>query len=149
MRKIRNLLSMPLVLAISMAGYGEVKAAPVGTPKETNIAIGTHSVGGAYYASGSGLAKVISEHSTMKAVVKPHAGPNAWMPQLDNERDQRLSDPCQEPSLHDDGQYQSDPGHHRPQGFRHQQRQGPEGQARGSALRRQHHHRQADGGADG
>ena len=84
MRKIRNLLSIPLVLAISMAGYGEVKAAPVGTPKETNIAIGTHSVGGAYYASGSGLAKVISDHSTMKAVVKPHAGPNAWMPQLDN-----------------------------------------------------------------
>lgn len=49
-----------------------------------NIGLGTHRVGLAYYGAGVGLAKVISENSPIKVVVKPFAGPNAWMPLLNS-----------------------------------------------------------------
>lgn len=48
------------------------------------IGIGTNRVGLAYHAAGVGIAKVISEKSPMKVLVKPFAGPNAWMPLLDS-----------------------------------------------------------------
>jgi TRAP transporter TAXI family solute receptor len=47
-------------------------------PKTVGIA--THSVGGAYHASGSGVASLISQKTTIRAVVQPHSGPSAWVP---------------------------------------------------------------------
>ncbi|MCL5959639.1 MAG: TAXI family TRAP transporter solute-binding subunit [Chloroflexi bacterium] len=46
------------------------------------IAIGTHPAGTGYNATGAGIAKVASDHSPIKVIVKPFAGPNAWMPML-------------------------------------------------------------------
>jgi len=45
----------------------------------TNVGIGTHPVGGGYYACGTGIAKLISSKTKIHAVVQPFAGPNAWM----------------------------------------------------------------------
>jgi TRAP transporter TAXI family solute receptor len=51
-------------------------------PKTVGIA--THSVGGAYHASGSGVASLISQKTTIRAVVQPHSGPSAWVPIMQN-----------------------------------------------------------------
>ncbi|MCL5960519.1 MAG: TAXI family TRAP transporter solute-binding subunit [Chloroflexi bacterium] len=56
-------------------------AAPKGLP--STVGIGTHPVGGGFYAVGTGVAKVVSDHSPIKVIVKPFAGPNAWMPMMD------------------------------------------------------------------
>jgi len=56
-------------------------AAPaISTPVE--ISIGTHGVGSSFYSCGVGFAKLISDHSQLKAVAKPFAGPSAWLPLL-------------------------------------------------------------------
>jgi len=44
------------------------------------IGIATHSIGGAYHASGSGVASLISKKTPIIAVVQPFAGPSAWVP---------------------------------------------------------------------
>ena len=46
------------------------------------VGIGTHPVGGAYHAVGTGIAVLISDKTKIRAVVQPFAGPNAWMPQM-------------------------------------------------------------------
>jgi len=66
-------LSLGLLPTISFAA----------TPPAT-ISIGTHRVGLSYHAAGVGIAKVVSEKSAIKVLVKPFAGPNAWMPLLDS-----------------------------------------------------------------
>jgi uncharacterized protein len=58
-----------------------VTSAPA-KPLPAEVSIGTHTIGASYHSVGSGLAKVITEHSPIKVVVKPFAGPNAWMPLL-------------------------------------------------------------------
>jgi TRAP transporter TAXI family solute receptor len=49
---------------------------------ESNVNIGTHAVGGAYYAMGTGVAKIVSENTPIKATVLPYAGPDAWIPEM-------------------------------------------------------------------
>jgi TRAP transporter TAXI family solute receptor len=44
--------------------------------------IATHAVGTGYNAVSSGIAKLISDHTTIKATTVPMAGPNAFMPLL-------------------------------------------------------------------
>ena len=66
------------VLACSMlltVGLGTASAQLPST-----VGIGTHPVGGAYHASGSGVAALISEKTKIRAVAQPFGGPNAWMP---------------------------------------------------------------------
>lgn len=46
----------------------------------STVGIGTHPVGGAYHASGSAVAALISEKTKIRAVAQPFGGPNAWMP---------------------------------------------------------------------
>lgn len=49
----------------------------------TLLGMGTHRVGLSYHAVGVGIAKVVGEKSPIKVLVKPFAGPNAWMPLLE------------------------------------------------------------------
>ncbi|KUO72769.1 MAG: hypothetical protein APF77_02055 [Clostridia bacterium BRH_c25] len=49
---------------------------------ESSVNIGTHAVGGAYYAMGTGVAKIVSEKTPISATVLPYAGPDAWMPEM-------------------------------------------------------------------
>ena len=48
------------------------------------VGIATHAVGGAYHASGSGVASLISQKTPIRAVVQPHSGPSAWVPLMQN-----------------------------------------------------------------
>lgn len=50
---------------------------------EESISLGTPPVGATYNTVGSGIAKVLSENSSIKVSVKPSQGPSAWGPQLD------------------------------------------------------------------
>lgn len=58
------------------------------SPKENeknlvkSVNIGTHTVGGAYYAMGTGVAKIITKNTSIQATVLPYAGPDAWMPDM-------------------------------------------------------------------
>lgn len=46
------------------------------------IYIGTHPLGSFYYVIGTAIAKVIEEHTSLKAKVLPLSGPTAWMPMM-------------------------------------------------------------------
>lgn len=74
-------------LAVTLLVLVLVLAAPLASAHAQTlpsvISMGTHRVGLSYHAVGVGIAKVVSEKSPMKVLVKPFAGPNAWMPLLD------------------------------------------------------------------
>ncbi len=53
------------------------------TKLPATIGIGTHAVGGAYHASGTGVAALISNKTKIRAVVQPFGGPNTWMPLME------------------------------------------------------------------
>lgn len=88
-RFILCVLALCLFLA-QFAGCSSDQAnSQTGTPAseekkelESSVNIGTHAVGGAYYAMGTGVAKIISENTPVKATVLPYAGPDAWMPEM-------------------------------------------------------------------
>lgn len=46
------------------------------------ISIGTNPVGAFFHTIGVAAAKVINDHTNLKAVVKPMSGPEAWMPYM-------------------------------------------------------------------
>ncbi|MCL5960511.1 MAG: TAXI family TRAP transporter solute-binding subunit [Chloroflexi bacterium] len=48
------------------------------------MALGTPPIGSSYNTVGTGVAKVASDHTSMKVIVKPFAGPQAWMPLIDS-----------------------------------------------------------------
>ena len=78
MKKKILLTPLGLLLAISLVAMGFAAQPVIALPKRLTFA--THSVGTILHASGSGLAKVASEHSGMLVVVSPTAGPTAWVP---------------------------------------------------------------------
>lgn len=47
------------------------------------VSIGTHPVGSYFNTIGTAAAKVISEHTKMKGIPKPMAGPAAWFPYME------------------------------------------------------------------
>src|SRR3990170_4424040 len=55
-----------------------------GKPLPRSVIIATHAVGTGFHADGSVIAKVVSEHSPMTMVVRPHPGPPAWLPAMIN-----------------------------------------------------------------
>jgi TRAP transporter TAXI family solute receptor len=75
----RVLVYLTIGIVAGITGVYSVQAADPGK-LPTNIGIGTHAVGGGYYACGTGIAKLISSKTKIHAVVQPFAGPNAWMP---------------------------------------------------------------------
>ena len=101
-RKRYFFLSIALLLVVSMMLIGCSSSTPASTPATTTpepgsdntvetpaapdypsiIGIGTHGTGGTYYACGSGIAKVVSDHAPFQVTVMPTGGPNAYMPLL-------------------------------------------------------------------
>ena len=47
------------------------------------ISIGTHSIGSFFHTTGTSAAKVITDHTKMRAIVKPMTGPVAWYPYME------------------------------------------------------------------
>ena len=50
-------------------------------PRSATLA--THAVGSLYNAMGTGIATVVSRHTSMNVRVQPFAGPPAWLPSMD------------------------------------------------------------------
>lgn len=50
----------------------------------SSVVIGTHSAGSGYHTVGSGLAKIISDYTPIRGNVRPTAGPQAWMSDLNS-----------------------------------------------------------------
>ena len=84
-------LAVLLVIGIMLSGCSpspSTSSAPPAPEGETQadlpaiIGLGTHAVGGTYYACGSGLAKVLNDHLPIQVTVMPTGGPNAYMPLL-------------------------------------------------------------------
>ena len=59
-------------------------AAADGKSLPRSVVIATHAVGTGFHADGSIVAKVVSEHLPMTMVVRPHPGPPAWLPAMNN-----------------------------------------------------------------
>ena len=95
-RQVYFPISIALLLMISIMLSGcspspSTSSAPPAPEGETQapaadlppiLGIGTHPIGGTYYACGSGLAKVISDHSPINVTVQPSGGPSAYMPSI-------------------------------------------------------------------
>lgn len=76
-----------ILLALFLSGCGDSKAqsnVSEGSEKKSGgvITIGTHPVGIAYHSAGAGVAKVISENTSLKMIVSPFTGGTAWTPLL-------------------------------------------------------------------
>ncbi|MGE0630374.1 MAG: TAXI family TRAP transporter solute-binding subunit, partial [Hyphomicrobiaceae bacterium] len=54
-----------------------------GTAGAQTLTLATDNVGSTYNAVGSGFAKTITENSKRRVIVRPHAGPDAYLDQLD------------------------------------------------------------------
>jgi len=67
-----------LFLSKASAAGAEAKSLP------RSVVIATHAVGSGFHADGSAVAKVVSEKSPMTMVVRPHPGPPAWLPAMNN-----------------------------------------------------------------
>ncbi len=66
--------------ALRPSGAGAAGAKPL--PK--TVVIATHAVGSGFHADGSAVAKLVSEKSPMTMVVRPHPGPPAWLPAMND-----------------------------------------------------------------
>lgn len=51
---------------------------------ETSIVLGTNPTGSAYNSVGTGVATVISDHAPFQVSVSTYAGPNIWLPLMNN-----------------------------------------------------------------
>jgi TRAP transporter TAXI family solute receptor len=51
-------------------------------PLPKSVVIATHATGSGFHADGSAVAKIVSEKSPMTMVVRPHPGPPAWLPSM-------------------------------------------------------------------
>ena len=92
------LLSVILVLAFLFSGCTQATSSstsapaasksaspspsPVTAPKQASLI--THNVGGTFYSSSVGVAKVISDNTPIKVVVIPTQGPTTYMPMINS-----------------------------------------------------------------
>lgn len=74
--------SQPAAKSSDQPAASETKPSAPAKPVEASLSIGTHPQGSSYNATGAGVAKVVTENSSVKITVKPFSGPNAWMPLL-------------------------------------------------------------------
>lgn len=49
-----------------------------------SLIVATHAVGTGFHSDGSAVAKIVSERTPMTMVVRPHPGPPAWLPGMNN-----------------------------------------------------------------
>ncbi|MDP3766475.1 MAG: TAXI family TRAP transporter solute-binding subunit [Dehalococcoidia bacterium] len=74
----RALLGCGLSLAFAS---GALAADPKLPP---SVVLATHSAGSGFHADGSVIAKIVSERLRITMVVRPHPGPPAWLPAMNN-----------------------------------------------------------------
>jgi len=81
MKKLHDLYILSAVFLLSLFIF--IPFASSQEKLQKTISIGTHSIGTFFHATGVAAAKTITDHSAMKALVKPMAGPVAWYPYME------------------------------------------------------------------
>jgi len=81
MKKICEVLTFSVIILLFLFCVVSVANAQGKLPK--TVSISTHSIGTFFHATGVAAAKTITDHTTMKALVKPMAGPVAWYPYME------------------------------------------------------------------
>lgn len=93
MQKLKKSVSLLLVIVlvtVCFAGCGsEAGTAPSASDtgasaSVSDVNIATQAVGTSYYAMGTGIAKIITDNTNIKATILPYAGPDAWMPEFNS-----------------------------------------------------------------
>jgi TRAP-type uncharacterized transport system substrate-binding protein len=69
-----------LVCALGAAPLHAAETKPL--PK--TVVIATHATGSGFHADGSAVAKVVSEKSPITMIARPHPGPPAWLPAMND-----------------------------------------------------------------
>lgn len=78
MRKAALVLAMVFICLLPSVRMAHCQE---GIPK--SISIGTHPLGSFFNTIGTAAAKTLSDHTMMRAVPKPMAGPSAWFPYME------------------------------------------------------------------
>lgn len=84
LRSFAFIADVVFVFTIIASSYVAVALAAEGKPLPRSVVIATHAAGTGFHADGSAVAKVISEKSPMTMIVRPHPGPPAWLPAMNN-----------------------------------------------------------------
>jgi hypothetical protein len=77
---VAPILVVMLVCALGAAPLHAAETKPL--PK--TVVIATHATGSGFHADGSAVAKVVSEKSPITMIARPHPGPPAWLPAMND-----------------------------------------------------------------
>lgn len=81
---IVTMVFIALVLVACGQSSSTTEAEGSTSEMKDNLIIGTHPSGSSYHTTGSAVANVVNEHSSLQVTVQPYEGPNAWMPLLNS-----------------------------------------------------------------
>jgi len=81
MKKICEVLTFSVIIFLFL--FCVVSAANAQEKSQKIISVGTNPIGTFFHVTGVAAAKTITDHTTMKALVKPMAGPVAWYPYME------------------------------------------------------------------
>jgi len=81
MKKMCEVFAFSVIIFLSVLCVVFLANAQEKLPK--TVSISTHSIGTFFHATGVAAAKTITDHTTIKALVKPMAGPVAWYPYME------------------------------------------------------------------
>lgn len=81
-----GIIGVPLVFIWLLLGGCQPDTAPGASAEKlpSSVGLGTFPVGGSSYMAATGVAKVLSDHSPIKVIVRPSAGPVAFNPLLES-----------------------------------------------------------------
>ncbi len=77
-----RLVCIFLVIGLTLFSTLQAWAAQAKLPP--SILIASHAVGSTFHATGSAIGKIVSDNSPMTMIVRPHPGPPAWLPAMNN-----------------------------------------------------------------
>jgi len=73
------------IVMAGVIGLALASGALAADPKlPASVVLATHAAGSGFHADGSAIAKIVSERLKMTMVVRPHPGPPAWLPAMNN-----------------------------------------------------------------
>jgi len=74
----------PIVLIVFVSFIWTFSASSTAAAARSSLSMATDRIGTTFNALGSGFAKVVSQRSKITVLVRPFAGPDAWLPALDS-----------------------------------------------------------------
>ena len=89
MRNIKKTVSLLVISVLLLScltacgnSGGASDSSAAGSASIDSVNIATQAVGTSYYAMGTGIAKIITDNTPIRATILPYAGPDAWAPEF-------------------------------------------------------------------